>query len=349
LLFQGASYLGSKILSNTPKVGVSPNSIELSQPKIDIQPQVQAKPEIQVKPKVEPFIIQEPTTNTLQLKSTMMGSPLEKQLSKDGSLNMKSLQVYLNNQSTSETDRAMIQKVLDEKFPGYEKVNYNEFRKAISDELVPLKKNFDSNHSNYGVGALGYPAAKKSSFEKAIQNGENLIKELELKYITNKDKSILESIENAKFVLEKNKRELLKIPQENTSIVYSNKYKFGRGSTDHFENEGTLGHSRILVSNEEPNVMHVLEQQSDFYQKHSPEEIGMSVELEKNIKRLDDLHQLRQTELKEMLENKTVFKIVWIFIFAIILGFVRVVYNEIKTPYAIFRSLFLSVCAALIV
>lgn len=54
-------------------------------------------------------------------------------------------------------------------------------------------------------------------------------------------------------------------------------------------------------------------------------------------------------EIKEMLENKTVFKIVWIFIFAIILGFVRVVYNEIKTPYAIFRSLFLSVCAALIV
>ena len=79
---------------------------------------------------VAPFKIEEPTTNTLQLKSTMMGSPLEKQLSKDGTLSINSLQAHLNNQSTSIADRTMIQKVLDKKFAGQGKINYNDFRKS---------------------------------------------------------------------------------------------------------------------------------------------------------------------------------------------------------------------------
>ena len=259
--------------------------------------------QIKLKPVVEttPFQIEQPTTNTLQLKSTMLGSPLEKQLSKDGTLSINSLQAHLNNQSTSMADRTMIQKVLDEKFAGQSKINYNDLRKAVSDEMVPLEKNFDSNYSNYGVGSLGYPGVQKESIEKAIEFGKKNVsdafKKRNMPGAYDMAKEAITSIRN-------NKKILSEIPQENTSIVYSNKKKFGRGSTDHFENEGTLGHSRILVSKEEPDVMHVLEQQSDFYQKHSPEEIGMSVELEKNIKRLDDLHQLRQTELKEILENK---------------------------------------------
>ena len=42
--------------------------------------------------------------------------------------------------------------------------------------------------------------------------------------------------------------------------------EFGGGSGAHFD-ETTLGHSRILVSGEEPDVMHILESQSDYYQK----------------------------------------------------------------------------------
>ena len=116
-----------------------------------------------------PFQIEKPTTNTLQLKSTMLGSPLEKQLSKDGMLSINSLQAHLNNPSTSMADRTMIQKVLNEKFAGQSKINYNDLRKAVSDEMVPLEKNFDSNYSNYGVGSLGYPGVQKESIEKAIE------------------------------------------------------------------------------------------------------------------------------------------------------------------------------------
>ena len=227
---------------------------------------------IKTKPIIEStsFQIERPTTNTLQLKSTMMGSPLEKQLSKDGMLSINSLQAYLNNPSTSMADRTMIRKVLDERFAGQPKINYNDFRKAVSDEMVPLEKNFDSAYSNYGIGSLGYPGVKKESIEKSIKFGVDDLKS-NLKGNLQSDGTYLKDYEKIKWnidQLRKNKKLLSETPRENTSIVYSNKEKFGRGSTDHFENEGTLGHSRILVSNEEKDVMHVLEQQSDFYQKN---------------------------------------------------------------------------------
>lgn len=211
-----------------------------------------------------PFKIEKPTINTLQLKSTMIGSPLEKQLSKDGMLSINSLQAHLNNQSTSVADRTMIQKVIDEKFAGQSKINYNDLRKAVSDEMVPLEKNFDSEYSNYGVGALGYPGVKKESIEKAIENGKE-----HLSTFYN-NRHLYDNYDNVKSTVKQireNKKLLSEIPKENTSIVYSNKDKFGYGSTDHFKNEGTLGHSRILVSKEEPDVLHILEQQSDYYQK----------------------------------------------------------------------------------
>lgn len=236
------------------------------------------------------FQIEKPTTNTLQLKSTMLGSPLEKQLSKDGMLSINSLQAHLNNQSTSMADRTMIQKVLNEKFAGQSKINYNDLRKAVSDEMVPLEKNFDSNYSNYGVGPLGYPGVKKESIEKAIENGK-----IHLTTFMN-NRHFYDNYDNVKSTVKQmreNKKLLSEIPKENTSIVYSNKEKFGRGSTDHFENEGTLGHSRILVSNEEPDVMHILEQQSDYYQKHD-----VKHNLENMSKNVNNLNELLKDKIK---------------------------------------------------
>lgn len=280
LVVKGITSAYGKMFGNKTIAPIIQNTIQETIPT--------AKKESIYQPAV-PFKIEQPTTNTLQLKSTMLGSPLEKQLSKDGTLSINSLQAHLNNQSTSMADRTMIQKVLDEKFAGQGRINYNDFRKAVSDEMVPLEKNFDSNYSNYGVGSLGYPGVQKSNIEKSIKFGVDDLKS-NLKGNLQSDGTYLKDYEKIKWnidQLRKNKKLLSEIPQENTSIVYSNKDKFGRGSTDHFENEGTLGHSRILVSNEEKDVMHILEQQSDFYQKNSPEEIGMSEELMKNISRLE--------------------------------------------------------------
>lgn len=52
-------------------------------------------------------------------------------------------------------------------------------------------------------------------------------------------------------------------------------------------------------------------------------------------------------EVKELMHERL--QAIWIFLFALILGFVRILYYEISTKYQIFRSLVLSIWAALVV
>lgn len=255
MAMKGASKLYGKMFNNKTTTPIVENVIQEATPIVKKESIYQHS---------VPFKIEQPNTNTLQLKSTMMGSPLEKQLSKDGMLSINSLQAHLNNPSTSIADRTMIRKVLDEKFAGQPKINYNDFRKAVSDEMVPLEKNFDSNFSNYGISNIGYHTSKTKPI---IDLDDEIRGYTEMVNNQTYNETTRNSYRLHLDELKKRKANELLTPQENTSIVYSNKEKFGRGSTDHFENEGTLGHSRILVSNEEKDVMHVLEQQSDFYQK----------------------------------------------------------------------------------
>ena len=255
MIFKGSSKLYGKMFNNKTNTSIIENVVQEATPIVKKENIYQNS---------VPFKIEQPTTNTLQLKSTMMGSPLEKQLSKDGMLSINSLQAHLNNQSTSIADRTMIQKVLNEKFAGQQKINYNDFRKAVSDEMVPLKKNFDSNYSNYGVEKLGYSPNLQEGLLKHNQALNDKIKKM---WPNRANPLARNEIYGAIPSIRANKKELINAPIENTSIIYSNKEKFGRGSTDHFQNEGALGHSRILVSKEEPDIMHILEQQSDYYQK----------------------------------------------------------------------------------
>lgn len=54
---------------------------------------------------------------------------------------------------------------------------------------------------------------------------------------------------------------------EHTTIAYSNAEQLGPGSTTHFKNPATLGHSRYFSTAHEPTVVNVLEDQSDWAQK----------------------------------------------------------------------------------
>jgi hypothetical protein len=215
----------------------------------------------------------------LHIQSTKSGSPLEKQLSKTGQISRNSIISHISKPETSAADKFTLQKVLDEKFPNQNKIDYNDFRKAVSDELVDLERNIVTNYelTNWGLGPLGYPSAKKSSYELAIKNIKGQIEDLE-KYLSgdikptswqtsNEIRSDLKiQLSEAKNKLAKTLAEYKNVPLENISITYSNPIKFGRGSADHFDS-ATLGHARTLVSKEEPDVMHFLEQQSDYWQK----------------------------------------------------------------------------------
>lgn len=198
----------------------------------------------------------------LHIKSTMTGSPLEKQLSKQGEININSLSSYLGKSDVGQQDKYIINKVLAERFPNQAKINYNDFRKAVSEELIPLEKNFTKENASYGLRDLGY----------------------------------------------------VESPLENTSITFSNKSKLGIGSNEHFINDGTLGHARVLVSKEEPKTMHVLESQSDYYQKNKTAEIADNLESAKenyklaqidypDMKEVNDFWKRRIDELQSTLDK----------------------------------------------
>jgi hypothetical protein len=251
----------------------------------------------------KPWTINQPQNNTLQIKSTMLGSPLEKQLSKTGEINVNNIKAHIGKADVGQQDKFILDKVLNERFAGKTKIDYNEFRKAVSEELVPLEKSFDDAYSAYGVDKLGYAKDTKAVLQKnldALKEGfeatNKSIKELEefennpkgfLELYKGTDyastpiaevkRHVKETLEHERGRLNTLKNQILEkesglknMPLENTSIIYGNKAKFGKGNTSHFADEGTLGHARTLVSNEEPDVMHILEQQSDYFQKNEP-------------------------------------------------------------------------------
>ena len=243
------------------------------------------------------WILHEPQTNSLQIKSTMLGSPLEKQLSKSGEISISNLKTHIGKAEVGQQDKFIIDKVLNEKFAGKTKIDYNDFRKAVSEELVPLEKSLSKEHAEYGVDRLGYASRQSESDimhqkmllseinknkERTIKNFERRLKDLDnnngLNYnyqekdrLTSIHNEFLKKINNQSDEITKELDKLIKnlSEAESTSLTYGNKSKFGKGSTDHFTDEGTLGHARTLVSKEEPDIMHVLEQQSDYFQKHS--------------------------------------------------------------------------------
>ena len=265
---------------------------------------------------IQPWVAQE--LPGLHLKSTLKGSPLEKQLSKTGDININNIKSYIAKADVGQQDKFIIDKVLNEKFSGVTKINYNDFRKAVSEELVPLERNIINNyeHNNWGLGKLGYPSAKKSSFDAAIKNSKQEIDRLENLL---KDKGNIEptswetsdqirqrlqlQLDDIKTQYAKSIAEYENLPLENSSITYSNQSKFGKGSADHFD-ESTLGHARTLVSKEEPDVMHFLEQQSDYWQKGGKQKL-IDVEKYKEVLTKKETSYANDLEvLKKLKETK---------------------------------------------
>lgn len=248
-------------------------------------------------------------SNNLILKSIEEGSPLEKSLSKNGEININTLQAHINNNATSKADKYILQKVVDSHFQNKTSINYNELKNKISDELVELNKTDlpRGNFENYGLDRIGFPNNTSASFTgkvpqhyqdiyNNINNSSTFYKGHDNKYWFDKlsmDKGFDTKEEAVKWL----ESQMAHNKQMNKTITFSNEEKFGRGSSDHF-NENTLGHSRVFVSPDEPDVFHVLESQSDFYQKNKLKDI----DIEKHQKSLNRMEEL-QNKNKEVLKN----------------------------------------------
>ena len=163
-----------------------------------------------------------------QLKGLMRGSQLESQLSKAGTISTNAVKALANK--SNEMQGNILNKVLDNLFPAQRVVDYNKLRKAVQSELIPYNTAPATKYADYGLDRIGYNA--KLSPENVVfnpQTGQYESKAVKLGTFTFQSP---------------------RIPAGNAKHYSSN----------------TLGHTRTFTNPEEPDVLNVLETQSDWAQ-----------------------------------------------------------------------------------
>lgn len=85
----------------------------------------------------------------------MEGNPLEKQLSKIGTVNVNNIRAIVSK--GSKVDQAVVDKILaSEEFAGKKSIDYNKFRKAVQDELITYERTPNAGYKRYGMDRLGF-------------------------------------------------------------------------------------------------------------------------------------------------------------------------------------------------
>lgn len=164
-----------------------------------------------------------------QLKGLMRGNQLEQQLSKAGTISTNAVKALANK--SSEMQGKLLNKVLDNQFPAQRVVDYDKFRKAVQSELIPYQTSSSSKYADYGIDRLGY--STRMTPENIRLNPETG------QYESKAVKPITFTFESPRIPV---------------------------GNAKHYDSR-TLGHTRTFTNPEEPDVLNVLETQSDWAQK----------------------------------------------------------------------------------
>ena len=165
------------------------------------------------------------------LKSLMRGNPLEKQLGKNGTVSVNNVRSLVGK--GSKVEQAVVDKVLaSEEFAGKKAIDYNKFRKAVQDELITYERESAPGlvYEDYGMDRLGFNVIEDPA-------GGSI-------------PGVLEDGVTPRVLLFDSPR----IPN---------------GSAKHYF-PNTLGHSRTYTTADEPDVLHVMESQSDWAQSKAP-------------------------------------------------------------------------------
>lgn len=203
-----------------------------------------------------------------QLKSLMQGSKIEKQLSKDGTVAVSNLRNTMKD--ASGVEKEIVEKVLSEKFAGQTKVNYVDLKHAVQEELPVYQQEHTHAYEDYGLGNIGY------SYDKYVRGSitvGDLEREFPGRFVTTRDPffkitdtktgKVLQSQEDldeyVDLINSRNNVQLDTYTFSSPRIPYGNNRHYA---------PNTLGHSRTFISNEEPDVMHVMESQSDWGQQY---------------------------------------------------------------------------------
>ncbi len=238
--------VGSKVLNKTDELIPLASSIDNGSKQVLKQPwQLQEMP-------------------GLHLKSTMEGQAISKIVEpKTGLVNVEQALAIIGKESGGANKVALVRQGLGESIP--KKMDYNQFRKIVQDNLIPLEKQFSTHRSSYGISRLGYKnniidPKRLKDWQETLLLWENKLKKAK----KTKD------IELAKKQVDSFKKDIARwtenIPLENQTLILGNKSKFGRGSSAHGNPEETLGHIHFLIDAETPDVLTVTQIQSDAFQ-----------------------------------------------------------------------------------
>ena len=243
----------------------------------------------------------------LHLQSTMEGEAISKIVDKTGKINTEQALAIIAKESGGADKVALIKQGLGETIP--KKMDFNDFRKITQEQLIPLEKQFSEQASNYGLGKIGYPSPKRSSFKSAIENNKLEIARLEEAIAKNPKITAqdIDKLSNDREILKLSKKHLLtteeqfsKLPLENQTLILSNKNKFGTGSSAHDNPEETLGHIHFLRDAQHPDIAIATQMQSDPFQgthRIMPKVFDKEKEL-KNLVNLENIAKIQEETAK---------------------------------------------------
>ena len=222
------------------------------------------------------------------LKSLMRGNPLEKQLSKNGTVNVNNVKAIVGK--GNKVEQAIVDKVLaSEEFAGKKAIDYNKFRKAVQDELITYDRTPDTRWEDYGMkrigiddlnsdtGIIGFP----KDFVKEVLKRDKTLKMESISSIHPGYYKIIDANGNPLSSAKINSLypeinfELFGVEREKLPTTSAETYIFSSpripvGSDKHYD-VNTLGHSRTYTTADEPDILHVMESQSDWAQSGKAE------------------------------------------------------------------------------
>ena len=290
--YQAARNLGRSFRLSPHEIDLSALEPTLAQPEVTLP--AAAKTTAKATQAAAPYVIED-LGGGYMLKSLMRGNPLEKQISKNGTVNVNNIKALINK--GSKVEQAVVEKVLaSEKFTGKKAIDYNEFRKAVQDELITYDRSPNTKWSDYGLDRIGLSFGNKTDVRNAEDRMNMLRERIATGRFSNGEKLTESDIADAKSQLKEMEAFWRQIPETETYTFSSS--RIPNGSAKHYD-ANTLGHSRTYTTSDEPNVLHVMESQSDWGQGYKK----MNLDGEYNQKRINSLER-RINNLKESINSE---------------------------------------------
>ena len=262
-------------------------------------------------PTVSKVLPQQPMTeNTLQggyqiarypggymRKSLMSGNPLEKQIGKNGTVNVNNVKALINK--GSKVEQAVVDKVLaSEQFAGKKAIDYNQFRKAVQDELITYERTPDTRFADYGMESIHQGITGSPNLRRIVLNAKthrmqfSAVELYGTKEERNSVRKLTHDLREGKISESEYDEKFNSIYNEFSDRITGNATpetftfsspRIPQGEAKHYD-ANTLGHSRTYTTFDEPDVLHVMESQSDWAQSGSAASAKKAYQ--KNVERL---------------------------------------------------------------